>query len=68
MTTTDFQQRHPKPWRLVTCQTSLSLRDANGLILGRLDLNCRHVGIPQKEWNRHVAAALREYLTVEEQP
>lgn len=64
MTTTDFQNRHPQPWHFQMCETTASLRDANGKVIGHLTLSSGHSGIPQNEWNRHVAAALENYLKV----
>ena len=64
MTTTDFQQRHPQPWHFIVCETSFSLRDANGKVIGKLALTSGHSGIPQNEWNRHVAAALASHIEV----
>jgi hypothetical protein len=58
MTAAEFAERHPKPWYYVVNQTSFSLRSSNGAIIANLQLLSRHPGIPQAEWNRHVAAAL----------
>lgn len=66
MTTPEFQQDFPKPWCIKVHGVSFSLCAANGNVVGYFMLQNRHSGVPQKEWNRHVAAALREYLTVEE--
>lgn len=66
MTTTDFNSRFPKPWRFVMNEQTFSLRAANGQNVALLSLSNNHKGIPQKEWNRQVAAALREYLPVQE--
>lgn len=66
MKSSDFQKRHPKPWRFVMFGISCSLKDANGKTVGSLCLSANHQGIPQQEWNRHVAEALREYIPVEQ--
>lgn len=66
MTSAYFNTNFPKPWRFVVNQTSFSLRAANGRVIGQLQLQSNHAGIPQREWNRHVAAALGEYLPVSE--
>jgi hypothetical protein len=58
MTAEEFALRHPKPWHYVINETSFSLRSANGAILANLQLLNRHSGIPQVEWNRHVAPGL----------
>lgn len=62
MTTTEFQAQFPKPWRFVLNQTTFSLRAANGQNVALLSVTSNHPRIPQREWNRHVAAGLREYL------
>jgi hypothetical protein len=66
MTTPDFQKKYPKPWRLVMFKSNFSLRAANNEIVATLGVSSFHTGIPQIEWNRHVAAGLREYLPVVE--
>jgi hypothetical protein len=58
MTTPEFTEKFPKPWRYVQNKTSFTLTAANGAIVGQLVLANFHVGIPQVEWNRHVAAGL----------
>lgn len=65
MTSTDFQSRFPKPWSFVITKVGFSLRAANGAAIGYLNLHAYHAGIPQKEWNRHVAAGVGEYLRCE---
>ena len=64
MPTTDFQQRHPQPWHFQECEATFSLRDANNKVIGHLQLSNHHSGIPQNEWNRHVAAALASHIEV----
>lgn len=68
MTTTEFQQQFPKPWRLVRANTCFSIKASNGQIVGYIMLQNRHSGIPQKEWNRHVGAAMSEYMQVTDEP
>lgn len=70
MTTPEFQARYPKPWRFVKYSQTFSLRAANGALIGSLQLGTAqgHAGVPQKEWNRHVAAGLSEYITCTDQP
>lgn len=64
MTTPDFQSKFPKPWRFVVNETTFSLRAANGQNVALLSVTSNHVGIPQKEWNRLVAAGLSEHMEV----
>lgn len=59
MTAEEFAEKFPKPWHFVTGQASFSLKAANGSKVANLQLSNRHKGIPQAEWNRHVAAALK---------
>lgn len=66
MTTTEFQQRFPKPWRLIMFKSNFSLRAANHEIIATLGVSSFHTGIPQNEWNRHMVAALKEYIPVVE--
>lgn len=68
MTTAEFQSRFPKPWRFVRQSTSFTLRAANNAVVASLGLSHSHSGIPQAEWNRHMAAALSEYMQVTEEP
>jgi hypothetical protein len=58
MTTPEFTAKFPKPWRFVAHKTTFTLSAANGAIIGQLVLANFHVGIPQAEWNRHVALGL----------
>lgn len=60
MTSAEFQSRYPKPWRFVMFGTSFSLRAANDEVLASMHTGSSHAGIPQLEWNRHIAAGLRE--------
>lgn len=62
MTTTEFQNRHPKPWRFAMNGCSFSLRDAQDNPIGTLDLRNFHPGTKQSEWNRHIEMALREHI------
>lgn len=62
MTTAEFQSRFPKPWRFVRQSQTFTLRAANGAMVGSLQLGSHHSGIPQQEWNRHVAAVLGEHI------
>lgn len=64
MTTPNFQKQFPKPWRWVRHSQTFTLHAANDVIIGSLQLGSRHAGIPQAEWNRHVTAALQEYMEV----
>lgn len=66
MTTTDFQQRFPKPWRFEIAQVGFSLKAANGTTIAYLNLSCSHPGIPQNEWHRHMAAGMSEHIPVTE--
>lgn len=66
MTSTKFQQRFPKPWRVVTYGVTFSLRAANGAVVASIQLSANHSGIPQAEWNRHIADAMSEYLPISE--
>jgi hypothetical protein len=59
MTAEEFALRHPKPWHYEMHKMTFTLKAANGSIVGQLVLANFHVGIPQVEWNRHVAAALK---------
>lgn len=67
MTTTEFQSRFPKPWHFVMNEVTFSLIAANGAKVALLTLTSGHYGIPQREWNRHIAAALREVIQVDEE-
>lgn len=58
MTTEAFTAKFPKPWKYVQNKCTFTLSAANGAIVAQLGLYNFHVGIPQIEWNRHVAAAL----------
>lgn len=66
MTTADFQKQFPKPWHFVMNEVTFSLIAANGAKVALLTLTSGHYGIPQREWNRHIAAALREVIQVDE--
>lgn len=58
MTSAEFTTKFPKPWRYVANKCTFTLKAANGAIVGQLHLYSFHSGIPQMEWNRHVAAGL----------
>lgn len=60
MTSAEFQSRFPKPWRFVMFGTTFSLRAANDEPIASLQTQSYHSGISQHEWNRHIAAGLRE--------
>lgn len=59
MTTEEFNERFPKPWRWVEHGVTMSLRAANDAALGSLKLRQTY-GIPQVEFNRHLIAGLSE--------
>lgn len=58
MTAEQFAAKYPKPWRYVQHKSNFTLTAANGAIVAQLALYSFHVGIPQAEWNRHVAAVI----------
>lgn len=64
MTAADFAARHPKPWRWVINVTTMALKDACGKTIGTLALGNHRAGMPQKEWNRHIANVLGEKMPV----
>lgn len=70
MTTAEFQQKFPKPWRFVACKAAFSLRAANGQVIGSLQLYS-HSGMPDipiNEKKRHIASVLSEIIQVSEEP
>jgi hypothetical protein len=58
MTSAEFAEKFPKPWHFVQNKCTFTLTAANGAPIAQLGLYNFHVGIPQQEWNRHVAAGL----------
>lgn len=67
MNTTEFNELYPKPWRWVTCGTTL--RASNNKRVASLQLANPRV-IPQFEYNRHVMAIVsaETFPCVEEYP
>lgn len=64
MTAAEFAQKFPKPWHFVAGKSGFSLKALNGATIAQLQLSNSHQGIPQAEWNRHVAAALKTEIPV----
>lgn len=63
MTLAQFETLRPKPWRWRRCKTSFALEDANGKVIGKLNLYAQKE-TNHHEWMRHVGQGMSDVTTV----